>query len=90
VFLFDFIEIVDRSIIVGIIDSHIIGDVHDSFTIPVSITNWTWINFRWTIDWWIIDITGFKSPSVFNIDKTFVDFTLGNLSILVVVTLVNE
>jgi len=74
VFRIDAIFKIDRSIIVGIIVvQDINGDIVDIFTSPHT---WAVVNGEWTvtIDMWVTWAV-FRSPIIFDHDKTSMNFT---------------
>jgi len=86
-FWVDVIFPIDRSIIIGIIiPESVFGNIVDIITIP---STWTVSNVEWTftIEWWISFWASIKSPSVFNIYDTLVEFTRINSTIIVEITL---
>jgi len=83
----DVITKIDLSIVVGIISSHNFNrDVIDIFTVP---STWTFVTGIWgsTIEifgFWAV----FVSPFVFTHDNTVVDFTWGNSTRVIGITVV--
>jgi hypothetical protein len=85
-FVSDAISKIDLTIIVGIISHHkFISKINNIETVPFTFTFWFWWDWTVTIEistFWTV----FKSPGVFSDDKTGVEFTTINSSIIIGIT----